>query len=458
MMEVADYYVEYYEELDKRLECFISDWGTDYEVKLDKHNVTEPLKTFLFYRLSMERDYYNQCRLKGMSIDEAMERVDAFMKMFNEESSGENQEEKRADMKAHPWYELLSEYKGVLIVYLFNARQLQYLTPLLLELNHPVLLLSEYDIPEETELPEYVTALPIEFSNENTLTDKEFKLHFPLVFHYANTFDILFQIIQPCGVICLEGCHFQEQLLAVVAESYDIPSYGIQQGWPSMMRTGFRRLPFRYFLTWGEQFSSLWAKYNPFPKFVPTGYMYEIAGEVNGEKQCVSFFLQSPCFLSDRIYFDAMLELISDSANTFPEVTFLVREHPEYRLEELIVEKWKELDNVEVVSDCRLQDVYARAKIVVSHFSSSLMEGMLYGCIPLVYDPTANSHYYPDVEKEGLGRISKSAEEFQTCLKELLTERKQPIPFDKKNQWFTSTGDVTIKSMVTFLKDSWRYE
>ena len=453
MTEVADYYVEYYEELDKRLECFISDWGTDNKVTLGKHNVTEPLKTFLFYRLSMERDCYNEYRLKGMSVDGAMERVDAFLKMFNKERSIENQEEKLTDIEEHPWYELLSEYKGVLIVYLFNARQLQYLTPLILKLNQPVLLLSEYDIPEETELPEYVTALPIGFSNENSLTDKNFELHFPLMFHYANTFDILFQIIRPCGIICLEGCHFQEQLLAVMAESYDIPSYGIQQGWPSMMRTGFRRLPFRYFFTWGKRFSNLWAKYNPFPKFVPAGYMYETTDGVKKEQQCVSFFLQSPCFLSDQIYFDAMLELITDSANAFPEVNFLIREHPEYRLDNSMVEKWKKLDNVEVVSNYKLQDVYARTKIVVSHFSSSLMEGLLYGCIPLAYDPTVNSRYYPDLEKEGLGRISKLSEEFQTCLKELLAEEKQLTAFEKRNEWFASTGSVTIEKMVAFLKN-----
>lgn len=458
-MSMADYYVEYYEELDKRLDCFIVSWGVNKKAWLNKYDLTEPLKTFLFYRLSMERDYYNQCRLQGMLINEAMERVDSFLGLFKKDNSGESQEKELVDVKEHPWYELLNGYRGMLIVYLFNARQLQYLTPLLQKLDHPVLLLSEYDIPEETELPEYVTALTIEFSSKSSFIEKKFERHFPLIFHYANTFDILFQILRPCGVVCLEGCHFQEQLLAVVAESNGIPSYGIQQGWPSMMRTGFRRLPFRYFFTWGERFSDLWAKYNPFPKFVPGGYMYETIDGVGGEKQYVSFFLQSPCFLSDWNYFNAMIKLISGSAEEFPEVDFLVREHPEYRLEKSVVEEWKKLNNVEVVSDCKLQDVYVRTKIVVSHFSSSLMEGVLYGCVPLVYDPTVNSRYYPDVEREGLGRIAKSTEDFKTCLKELLAgEGKQPILFDKKNQWFASTGDATLRNMVAFLKNTWRYE
>lgn len=453
MNDVTDYYIEYYEELDQRLELFLINWGTDNEVRFGKSNIKEPLLTFLFYRLIMERDYYNHSRIKGMSVDIAMEQVDAFLNLFKIGHSKDESEDCLSDIREHPWHERLSEYKGVLIVYLFNARQLQYLTPLLQKVKHQVLLLSEYDIIEETDLPNNITALSFEFSNEILFTNTVLKQHFPLVFHYANTFEILFQILCPCGVICLEGCHFQEQLLAVIAESHDVPSYGIQQGWPSMMRTGFRRLPFRYFFTWGERFCSLWAKYNPFPKFIPIGYMYEVANKVKGEKQCVSFFLQSPCYLSDLNYFNTMLQLILSSASAFPDVTFLVREHPEYRLPQSAMEKWKELNNVEVVSDCRLQDVYARTKIIVSHFSSSLMEGILHRCIPLVFDLTTNSRYYPDIEKEDLGRIAKSTKEFQDCLKELLTEKKWKISCDKKYEWFTSTSDITQNNIIKYIEN-----
>ena len=453
-----DYYLEYHEELDKRLEQFVQHLATGRQALLGQHNIKEPLQTFLFYRLTLERDHYNQCRLQGMSVDASLKRVNSFLSTFEKDGQKTEvrQEEVLSSVKDHPWNEQLTEYQGMPLVYIFNDRQLTYLTPLLQKLDCPLLLLSEYDIPEDTDLPESVLALTIDFSSERIFANKMFERTFPLIFHYTNTFDILLQILQPCGVVCLEGCHVQEQLLAVIAESYGIPSYGIQQGWPSMMRTGFRRLPFRYFFTWGERFSDLWSRYNPHPRFIPAGYMYQVTDGLAGIQNCVSFFLQAPCYLSDRNYFNSLIALVSIAAQSFPNVVFLVREHPEYKLEKSIIENWRGMTNVEIVSDSRLQDVYVRSKVVVSHFSSSLMEGMLYGAIPLVFDPTTHSRYYPDVEKEGIGRIAASPTEFLSCLKELLEGQLQPLQSTALKHWFAATGDGTLRSITNFLKDTCR--
>ena len=37
------------------------------------------------------------------------------------------------------------------------------------------------------------------------------------------------------------------------------------------MHTGFRRFPYRYFLTWGEELDKGWKKHNPLPEFLPMG-------------------------------------------------------------------------------------------------------------------------------------------------------------------------------------------
>lgn len=451
-----DYYVEYYEELYKKLISFINTWDVDGQVWLGKHSIEKPLQTFLFYRLSMERDHYNKCRLAGMSIDASMKRVNALLDILKKEDIGviDKIPPKINNIEDHPWCDLLREYRGVLVVYIFNARQLAYFTPLLHYLNRPVLLLSEYDIPEDTKLPETIMALSLEFSRRKLLADSTFERKFPLIFHYANTFDILLQILHPCGVVCLEGAHFQEQLLAVVAKSYNIPSFVIQQGWPSMMHAGFRDLPFSYFFTWGEQYSNLWAKYNPYPRFIPVGYMYEVPPARTEIKKCVSFFLQSPFYLSDNEYFEALLDLISIAAQNFPDVTFLVREHPEYKLDAFVIDKWKELYNIEIVSDCELQEVYARTRIVISHFSSSLMEGVLYNAVPLVFDPTTKSRYYPDVEELNLGRIVTSTSDFLLCLKNLLKNPWKPFSPDIMKKWFAATGGLTLDRMVKLIEET----
>ena len=217
-----NYYLEYYEKLDEKLELFVQHWTTDKQVLLGQYCVKKPLLTYLFYRMAEEKDHYNLCRLEGMSVNDSMKRIDALLDSFREENHETEscQEEVLHNIKEHPWYELLSEYQGQLLIYIFNDRQLQYLVPLLQKQDCPVLLLSEQDIPDDTDFPESVMALTLDFSSEKVFIDKTFQRTFPLVFHYANTFDILLQILQPCDVICLEDRHFQEQLLAAMAKAY----------------------------------------------------------------------------------------------------------------------------------------------------------------------------------------------------------------------------------------------
>ena len=54
-------------------------------------------------------------------------------------------------------------------------------------LEEPVLLLSEYEIPDETELPDFVTAITLEFTKTAPLVNPFLKEWFPLIFQYANT-------------------------------------------------------------------------------------------------------------------------------------------------------------------------------------------------------------------------------------------------------------------------------
>ncbi len=460
-MNMCDYYLEFHEELDRRLTAFVAGQEEGNRMFLGKHDIKSPLITFLFYQLTREKDHYNACRTHGMTINEAMKRVDAFLDMFKDDILAQEEEDALMDVRQHPWYEMLSDYSGQLLIYLFNARQLHYLTPLITQLNQPVLLLSEYELPDETDLPDYVTALTVEFSELRAFHNAYIEHCFPFLYHYANLFSFLLQILKPSGVICLEGCHTQEQLLAVIAQDYDIPAIGIQQGWPSFMRTGFRRLPFRYFLTWGEHFSELWKKYNQNPEFLHTGYMYDVPDTDMQIKDSVTFFLQAPCYLSDGQYFNEILELITESAELYPQVSFLVREHPEYKLEKKFIKSWETYPNIQMASDWELKEVYKRTFVVVSHFSSSLMEGIVHDCIPLVYDPTTGSRYFPDVEKEGLGRIAKTKEEFQLALKDILADSndltKTKNPYlknikEQKQQWFAAAGDEALKRMVDFIQ------
>lgn len=176
----------------------------------------------------------------------------------------------------------------------------------------------------------------------------------------------------------------------------------------------------------------------------------------------MTFFLQSPHFLSDLKYYDEILKLVGDSADLYPDIDFLVREHPEYRMEKQELRKLDTYSNVRIVSNWDLKEVFNLTLVVVSHFSSVLMEGVVHGCIPLVYDPTTCSRYCPDVEKEGLGRIAKTEEDFQLCLKEILEEQEECSGErlcsylrrmeEQRQQWFAATDGKTIERMVNFIR------
>lgn len=251
-MDRRDYYVEYYEVLDRVLSDYVNQLREKREhwLKMGRHDVGVPLINLLFWQFTWHRKEYDRLRKEGKSCGEALGSVKEILADKQVEEWERQEEEYK--IYDHEWYEALAPYGGQLVIYIYNARQLVYLTPLIERLEEPVLLLSEYEIPDETELPDFVTAITLEFTKTAPLVNPFLKEWFPLIFQYANTFDILMRILQPKGLIFLEGCHYQQLLLATIGRDYGIPTLCIQQGWPSLMHTAFRRMPYRYYLMWGK--------------------------------------------------------------------------------------------------------------------------------------------------------------------------------------------------------------
>lgn len=221
-----------------------------------------------------------------------------------------------------------------------------------------------------------------------------------------------------------------------------------------MMRTGFRRLPFKYYFTWGKKFNVCWQKDNPLPEFVEMGYMYEVEDKSKTMKRdCIAYFLQGPLFLSDESYLNELINLIKEQAKSFPKWNFLIREHPEFKLPGSVLADLVQWGNVEIVSAVPLNDVLARSRVVVSHFSSTIMECLVHGAIPLVYDPTTGSRYYPDIERERLGMIAKTPDEFKTKLSYILdnTALFQKYIHKGVNSWFSNTGIRTLAAMKKYI-------
>ena len=304
-------------------------------------------------------------------------------------------------------------------------------------------------------MPDYVTAFEMDFLKEMYYNPFLYD-NFPQVYHYFNTFAQLLHMLQPCCTILLEGCHYQQEIIAIISKNLSIPSICIQQGWPSLLHSCFRNMQYDCFFTWGDLFSYLWKRFNPIPNFVSTGYMYHILP--SKEKRYVTFFLQGPLGISDKMYFRALLDFLLQCAVLFPTQDFCVKAHPEYRISDDYKARLNRHGNIKDVSDEPIDEIYAETVLVVSHFSSCLMEGIAHGCIPFVFDPTYESRYTPDIEKMELGIIADSIEDAVTKMETFLSDSFQREHFFKKmnelqNDLFTSYGDDTIRRMVEYIKN-----
>lgn len=453
-MRKSDYYVVYYAELEKRVEAFLCDSGT----RLGDFDVKKPLQKFLCDRLSLEREEYYRRKLQGLDTNAAMQHIDRFFSAMSGRPVWEYEDADPilTDIRQHPWYELLDGYKGGILLYVSDAGQFQYLLPLLRKFDASALLLSEYDLPEDTDLPDCVTALTMEFSPHRIFRNPVFEARYPLLFHYANTFDILLRLLCPRAVLCLEGSRWQEQLLAVVASARRISSCCMQQGWPSVVQTGFQNIPFRYYFTWGEHFSALWQVANPATRFIPCGYPYDTTHCQQTPHNSVAFFLPTPCRLFDADLFHQLTELISAVARCHPDVPFLVREHPDYQVKDAVRIRWADIPNIRLVTDVPLPEVYACACVVVAYHVSALTECLLYGCVPLAFIPASRFSPYPDIEQKGWGCVTRTPEELAGCLRDILGGTC-PCTVPENIPSSSREGDAALEQIMNFLNNETNY-
>lgn len=431
-----DFYVEFYTTVDDLLQRYI------LSMELE-----QPVCTYLFQKSFPLRMEYNESRKSEFSADECKLMLE---KKILPNVPKNMPEKKRVTMDycSEIWYKTLSNLSGQLVFYVYNNRQLHYLIPLINSLNRPVLLICEPVVDGEFDVGDNVTAVNLFFADDYPVYDDALlEIYFPELYRYYNTFHLMLMALRPEGVILLEGCHYQEQILGIISCKNNIPCIGIQQGWPSFMHTMFRNFPYSHYLTWGEKLSKYWKQYNPKTDFIPTGYFYEVREE-KGEN--ITFFLQAPLFISNELYFNQLVELISETAEKYPATEIWVREHPEYELASSTIEALKRYPNVRMVSDMCIAEVFAHTQIAVAHFSSILLEGVAHDCIPMVFDPTRDSRYVPDVEQAGLGMIAYDKQSFFEKLEHILINISTFIEniLAQKSGWFYGISEKAVNNTV----------
>ena len=460
-----DYYIEFYEVIDEVFLEFTNSLHTKRPLwlKFNRFSLQEVVISQLYmHSLSVGwKEKYNKSRLEGVSSLELKQTFfDELENVFGIKDILSDTGKIETDFEELE--KALIPYKNRIVFYLFNYRQLTQLNNLIGQINEPILIWADFNISDEEaeQFPNNVTFLEIELFKTHSFSNPYFLQKFPLMFYYLNSFNLFIKYLKPVCIVFLEGCHPQAKCLNIVSKEYKIPTICIQQGWPSLFHTLYRRMEYDYYLTWGKAFNEWWKLYNPKQKYKEVGYIHKVESSPDNDslsKQKITFFLQSPVFLSDDNYFNRMLCLIETTAKLFPDRVIQVKEHPEYKISEGFIKRYSYYKNIFIVSNKPIDRIFNESLIAVSHFSTTSIESMLYNCIPLVFDPTTNSEYYPDIESLGVGYCTKSEEEFINKVQLILGNNKQIKLIKRigkiKQNLFCDYNKSAIDKIISFIKN-----
>ncbi len=302
-------------------------------------------------------------------------------------------------------------------------------------------------------MPVAACLLPI-FQHQNSFLYQ----NFGELFSAFNTLDLFVDLLQPSGILVVEGNHHQFESLAIIGKNKSVPVICIQQGWPSILHTRFKNMQYSHFLSWGKQFSSMYKNENPKPQFISTGYPFEVKNCKN--RNAISFFLQAPVLISTSKNYNELLELAFFCASQFPKMEILIREHPEYALPKYFAKQISLHTNIILVSpkNHSLSEIFSKSIVGISIFSSTIIEGLAHGVIPFIYNPDLMPNYYPDLDKEHLGIEAKSLKEAKLKITELIHDSHKIEDFqrqisNKQINYFASLNQQALETTIKTIQN-----
>ena len=291
---------------------------------------------------------------------------------------------------------------------------------------------------------------------------KNFFVYLPLVANLYNYYYASLKEIQPKCIVVTEGNHIQDEIISQIGKQLSIPVICIQQGWSPIIHNGFRHMSYTKMLIWGQGFADLLQPFNPDQKFVVTGnHIVKFSQSVHSINQAttrkgISFFLQSPKKIGTPKTWNQFLELIKWTAKEFVEVPVLVREHPQFLLSSKERNRLQEYSNVKLVSPSSysLAAVLAESMLVVAIYSTTILEGIAAGVLPLIFNVTSMPSYYPDVQAAGAGIEVKNLEAAKQAIRRVITDKIYVFQFEAsmkkfRNQYFAHNNSQKAIEKIT---------
>lgn len=384
-MENNDYLTEFHSDLTAAVEREISRqrekmlWGgTD---------LSRAIFNYEWYRRLRLREEYRERRKSGRSGGLEELRID-----FKADGA-RHEEAVRADAAGHPWRGAIESVGGQVLIFADNMRHLEYLKPLtegLTERGNKTVVLTRSALLPEMKGRGALTLIKYKhIMSRAALTSGLLERYNELAL-FAHTLYCMTQWMRPSVMICCDGCQTQYQMAALYCGMLGIPSVCMQFGWPGYIHAGFSKLPYSDFLTWGSRFGEIMGRHSESTRFRSTGRLGEADGA--GSHSKITFFMQAPVFVSTEEYRREFAELIVATADRLSDRVIAVRAHPEYD-DGKFMKKIMTRRNITADMNATAGESLRESVAGVSHFSSCLAEAPLYGCEPVVFNPTQGFRY-----------------------------------------------------------------
>lgn len=297
-----------------------------------------------------------------------------------------------------------------ILIHVGNAKFVNYLAPVTHELDpnsYAYLLTSDAGLAEQLAqrgLP--VASVPTEGSLHQHVFCSYALSGFLQLMHDAEATLAALRVLQPRCALVVEGNAPMDVITAEASRLLGIPCFCVQQGWSPYVHSGFRNMSYTEMFVWGRRFVELLRPYNAEQVFRVTGsHALKTAGasSVRDSVNTLSFFLQAPCALLGFQAFEDFVDLIFSVAQAHPRVRVIVREHPGYPLPDESRQKLQGCPNVyfSIPAVEPLAEVIVASDLVISVFSTVLLEAMAMNVVPLICSIGAMRRYEPAIAAAG---------------------------------------------------------
>lgn len=262
-------------------------------------------------------------------------------------------------------------------------------------------------------------------------------------------------------VLVPEGNAPIDEVVSRVGRRNGIAVACLQQGWSPLVHTGFRNMSYAAVLTWGEGFAALLRPHNPGQDFRVTGNGHlPAASPSKPGVPGLAIFCQGGGGWLDDGDEKLLLKLAARIASDFPNLSVSVRSHPVAPFSEETRRYLGDFANVRISDPEQepLADVLARSSAAVSIYSSTILESLAMGVVPVIFNMTTMPRYIPDVAGLGAGIEVHDFEAAHQALALLLSkpdnlEAHRARMRQAEEVYFPYRGDLAVSRVVGELED-----